>query len=255
MYNLTSSGTRLVMRALADGIVRYGTIGGTMNLVKNRLDASMTLRGELDVRSRRSVLSAAEGIVRKSLLQKKPYEVGAFLVANIEPLIHAFNQAHLKYRKQVEVKMFKQSIRQKRMDKVVFYLVSSHQNPAKGHEPLQGTVLVDAYWRAALDGDEASLRKVERYVLEKKPLTVQKAMGEPYWLITRPNCMHRLIPLPIAVVCGYDEKTIRKAFNVEHTRRPLTYEQRKKELQALKDYVLAYSQAAQTKKESVYLYG
>lgn len=77
----------------------------------------------------------------------------------------------------------------------IFYLVSSHQNPAEGHAKLQGTVLIDRFWRSALGDDEDSIAKVESYISSNGTLTVQEAMQGPYWLLTRPNCHHWLLPL------------------------------------------------------------
>ena len=74
---------------------------------------------------------------------------------------------------------------------IVFYLVSSHQNPAKDHEPLQGTVLIDRFWRSASGGDE----RIADYVRANGTLTVQEAIQGPYWLLTRPNCHHWLQPV------------------------------------------------------------
>jgi hypothetical protein len=77
----------------------------------------------------------------------------------------------------------------------VFYLISSHQNPAKDHAELQGTVLIDRFWRSALGGDASLIAMVDSYIASNSTLTVQEAMQGPHWLLTRPNCHHWLEPM------------------------------------------------------------
>lgn len=92
----------------------------------------------------------------------------------------------------------------------VFYLVSWHQSPAEGHKAVQGTLLIDRYWRAVLKNnglgfyEEAVGKKAEGM------LTVQKAQQAPIWLIWRPYCRHRLRAVPIAEALAETDSQIRK---------------------------------------------
>lgn len=79
----------------------------------------------------------------------------------------------------------------------VFYAVSTHQKPAHDHAKLQGTVAYDRNWRAVLgDSWEWYLAKdVGRYIREHDLNSLQELMGPPWYMITRPYCRHRFVPL------------------------------------------------------------
>jgi hypothetical protein len=122
---------------------------------------------------------------------------------------------------------------------VVFYLVSSHQKPQKAHADLQGQVLVDRYWRAVLETHPRAYSEVESYLRTRPTMTVQEAMDAPHYLIVRPNCRHRLIPLPTQKVLSLSKQELRKAYNKAptHVRRPITDAERYRQLQELKSEV------------------
>lgn len=95
----------------------------------------------------------------------------------------------------------------------VFYLVSGHQNPAAGHRDLQYSLCVDRYWRKTLT--EAGFwwlaDEVGRLIRIAGIPSAQRLMGPPCYLITRPYCRHRLIPLGTMEVlaCDGDAKALR----------------------------------------------
>ena len=124
---------------------------------------------------------------------------------------------------------------------IVFYLVSSHQKPQKAHADLQGQVLVDRYWRAVLEDRPRMFSEVEDYLKTHPTMTVQQAMDAPHYLIVRPNCRHRLIPLPTNKVLCLSKQELRKAYNKAptHVRRPITDAERYRQLQELKQEVLS----------------
>lgn len=99
------------------------------------------------------------------------------------------------------------SLNRGRTSPKIFYLVSSHQNPAEGHAKLQGSVLIDRFWRSALGDDLGLAKRIESYVGANSTLTVQESMQGPYWLMTRPNCHHWIEPVPTEEVLaiGSDE--------------------------------------------------
>ncbi len=124
-------------------------------------------------------------------------------------------------------------------DPIVFYLVSSHQKPQKAHAGLQGKVLVDRYWRAVLEARPRQYAEVESYVRSHGVMTVQEAMDAPHYLIVRPNCRHRLIPVPTSKVLCLSQQELRKAYDKAptHVRRPITDAERYRQLQELKSEV------------------
>ena len=77
----------------------------------------------------------------------------------------------------------------------VFYICTVHSNPAEKHKDLQGTIFVDRFWRATLRGDDEMIRAVQSYIQNHNTMTIQEVCSEPYYLITRPYCKHKLIPL------------------------------------------------------------
>lgn len=119
---------------------------------------------------------------------------------------------------------------------IVFYLVSSHQKPQKAHAGLQGKVLVDRYWRAVLETRPQQYAEVEAYLKANPTMTVQEAMDAPHYLIVRPNCRHRLIPVPTKKVLRLSNQELRKAYDKAptHVRRPISDAERYRQLQELK---------------------
>ena len=73
----------------------------------------------------------------------------------------------------------------------VFYLCSWHNKPAKDHAKYQGKIYVDRYWRSATNNDY----RIGAYIRNHNIVTVQDIIKEPVYLLTRPYCRHRFIPL------------------------------------------------------------
>lgn len=81
---------------------------------------------------------------------------------------------------------------------IVFYLCSYHEKPAKGHKDFQSKVYVDRFWKSTIDSKPELhwlVDPIRAYIRNHSVLTVQEVTeGEPY-LITRPYCRHRMIPI------------------------------------------------------------
>lgn len=92
----------------------------------------------------------------------------------------------------------------------VFYLVSWHQKPAEGHKAVQGTLLIDRYWKSVLERNGLGFYSDLVQEKAKGMLTVQKAQQAPMYLIWRPYCRHKIKAVPIAEALTEDEKTIRR---------------------------------------------
>lgn len=108
----------------------------------------------------------------------------------------------------------KQAVRKGLQDPtVLFFLCSSHVNPAKDHKDYQGIIYVDRYWRTKCSG--ALYVKVWRYINNHQIATVQEIMGPPVYLTTRPYCKHFFIPLDTYTVLTSSQKKIRKYYGVQ----------------------------------------
>ena len=106
----------------------------------------------------------------------------------------------------------------------VFYICSVHSNPAEKHKDLQGKIYVDRFWRAVLRDDDEMTRAVASYIRNHNIMTVQEVCSEPYYLITRPYCKHKLIPLDTEEVLRNGVKgIIRKHPEVKVSRTNVDY--------------------------------
>lgn len=78
---------------------------------------------------------------------------------------------------------------------VIFYLCSSHDGCTSTHKDYQGKIYVDHKWKKALErgtGTAHLIPACEAYIKNHGILSIQSVTeGYPY-LITRPNCRHRL---------------------------------------------------------------
>lgn len=218
-------GALLSMVAIGKGLIQRGTVYGTMDEFERSLDRApwVSNKAKADIRA------TADSIIRRGLFIKRKEDVPEYCRRATYEMVKAWNRAkrdewaktkklHVQSGMEVERHMTVPTI---------FYLVSSHQKPQKAHAVLQGTVLADRYWRKALEdaGMEGwYIKSVESYMRNHKTKTVQWAMGDPCYLITRPNCRHRLIPIPTWEVLTSSERSIRKRHNPSPTgvRRPIS---------------------------------
>ena len=115
---------------------------------------------------------------------------------------------------------------------MIFYACSSHSKPAKDHADYQGKIYVDRYWRKYCTGTvpEWMILTVEEFIQKNEIITVQKIMGPPVWLCTRPYCKHKLYPVnTLTVLTEQPKEYIRKTYGTA-TKRGATYEYIKKHL-------------------------
>ena len=81
---------------------------------------------------------------------------------------------------------------------VIFFKCSEHYNPAKDHKDFQGKIYVNRFWRTRISKE--LYPSVLSYIRQNKVVSVQKIMGEPVYLTTRPYCKHYFIPLETSAV-------------------------------------------------------
>jgi len=83
-----------------------------------------------------------------------------------------------------------------------FYLASSHNDCAADHVKYQGRLYVD---------DRAPDEVIE-YAKKRGLYTLQWVLGSPAWFVTRPNCRHYFVSLPLKAVKGKSDKKLAKRY-------------------------------------------
>ena len=252
MYKTTWDGTEAVMVALGKSLLSKGTVGDAMAKVRAVLNSKKC--DWMDARSSADVAFSAKEAIRNSLMfvRKHGYDdvqkvrLIRRIVAQTDLVMKAFNRAYRALWKATKESMLRNGMKanRDRSDPVVFYLVSSHQKPQPAHADLQGKLLVDRFWRSALtaSGKVDLVDEVARYVRRNKVSTVQWAVGEPHYLIVRPNCKHVLIPMRTSDVLGKpSQEALREKSKrvVTGVRRPITDAQRAKVFASLRASIYA----------------
>ena len=92
----------------------------------------------------------------------------------------------------------------------IFYLCSSHVNPAKDHADWEGKVYVHEDWEERVGADQELSARIRAYIKNHKIRTVQWVTGEPVWLVTRPNCKHYFIEVSPEEVLGSSVRKLLK---------------------------------------------
>ena len=232
MYEETFRGTRSVILAIAKGIIQDSSIGSCMRRVAAVLSSTAWLDGTM----RADIRAQAEALARPALLLDKE-DVPYYLSSKLEDVMKAWNRAYK--RRWVRTKgpavLTRMKIQRARKDPVVFYLVSSHQKPQPAHEPLQGKILVDYFWKSALS-DDPRVPVLSRIVKSRKIRTVQWAMGAPHYLLTRVNCKHFLIPIHTNDIISMNTTDIKNKYQPKRTgvKRPISDMKRRAEYNALR---------------------
>lgn len=83
---------------------------------------------------------------------------------------------------------------------VVFYISAFFGDCAPDHADLNGKLFCDEKWESMAPKDR--IDEIRDYIESNKIMTVQEAMGEPYYYTTRPNCRHYFQYISIDEVLG-----------------------------------------------------
>lgn len=94
----------------------------------------------------------------------------------------------------------------------VFYLCSSHINPAEDHKDWEGKIYVHEDWEDRVGSDLHDA--VASYIRNHNVHTVQWVTGEPVYLVTRPNCKHYFIEVDVQEVLKSSVKKLLKSHNM-----------------------------------------
>ncbi len=97
---------------------------------------------------------------------------------------------------------------------VVFYISAYFGDCAKDHVDLNGKIFCDEKWESLAPKDRVD--EIRDYIEANKIMTVQEAMGEPYYYTTRPNCRHYFQYIDIDSVIG--AKTQKEVSNLRDDR-------------------------------------
>lgn len=148
------------------------------------------------------------------------------LPCSCEGMERAATQADAAMRRREGLKAMSEEMREgrSRYGTTVFYLVSWHQKPAEGHKAVQGTLLIDRYWKSVLERNGLGFYGDLVKEKAKGMLTVQQAVRAPTYLIVRPYCRHRIHAVPIAEALTSSDKEIRRNHpeSMDHSSRTKT---------------------------------
>lgn len=97
---------------------------------------------------------------------------------------------------------------------VVFYISAYFGDCAKDHVDLNGKIFCDEKWESLAPKDRVD--EIRDYIEANKIMTVQEAVGEPYYYTTRPNCRHYFQYIDIDSVIG--AKTQKEVSNLRDDR-------------------------------------
>ena len=91
----------------------------------------------------------------------------------------------------------------------IFYLCSSHSNCAKGHKDYQGKIYVAQDWKSRCNSTEMR-DQVAAYIKNHHCLTVEEVVGEPVYMVRRPNCKHFFTEISVEEVLHSSVKRMLK---------------------------------------------
>ena len=78
-----------------------------------------------------------------------------------------------------------------------FYMSDSHKDCARGHLDYENRLYYDEDYEHGYDLDAATVAQIRKYIKKHHLMSIQEVTGEGIWLITRPNCRHRLVSVPL----------------------------------------------------------
>lgn len=109
------------------------------------------------------------------------------------------------------------SLEKNRENEIVFYLASSHKDCALDHINYQGRVYYDEKWESIIK-DNDTKEKVREYIDKNNLKSFQWVVGNPVYLITRPNCRHYFKKLSVKETLGNSNNVLIKKY---HLTRPI----------------------------------
>lgn len=148
-------------------------------------------------------------------------------------VIKAVNKETRKSERRVKLNDLRNGLK----DGYILFLCSWHKNAAKDHAPYQGKIYVDRYWRSRIT-DETLRTRIDEFIKENDVGTVQEIIRDPVYMLTRPNCKHRMIPIGIDIALNVDADVLLDTVKGARSYvRNLTYADRKKRKDKIKNAI------------------
>ena len=130
---------------------------------------------------------------------------------NFDELYKACRRVQLDVRQKVKLEGVRAQLKD---SESVFVMCSKHYPVAPDHKDYQGKLYVNQNWRNLVEG--RYYRAVSEYIKNNDVLTIQSVMKNPPYLITRPNCRHKLVVVPVsAVLKSVGDKTVLNEYRKE----------------------------------------
>lgn len=128
---------------------------------------------------------------------------------NFDELYKACRRVQLDVRQKAKLDSVRAQLKES-----VFVMCSKHYPVAPDHKDYQGKLYVNQNWRNLVQGRD--YRAVSEYIKNNEVLTIQSVMKNPPYLITRPNCRHKLVSVPVsAVLTSVSDKTVLDEYRKE----------------------------------------
>lgn len=135
---------------------------------------------------------------------------------------------------------------------IIFYLASEHPDCADDHKDYQGKIYIKDSWRTIIKQKEL-IPKIEAFINQKRIMTIEKAIAQPIWLSTRPNCRHYFTPITVQQALG----NITELKSKLRTKKPGSYvnvEENYKDLQQQRQYEVAIRKWKDLRDKNLILY-
>lgn len=156
----------------------------------------------------------------KKLLQTGYDRAGQFKPANmiLKKYMTSMNKINEHSRARIRTEKLAEQLRQGRANCQVFFLSSSHSNPACGHADYQGRIYVDRFWKKTLEPYPTIRKQVAAYIRNHDIMTVQAVCKEPVFLVTRPYCKHFFVGVSVDEVLRNSVRSVVKKHPESHVR-------------------------------------
>lgn len=130
---------------------------------------------------------------------------------NFDELYKACRRVQLDVRQRAKLEGVRAQLKNK---EGIFFMCSKHYPVAPDHKDYQGKLYVNQNWRNLVQG--RYYRAVSEYIKNSGVLTIQSVMKNPPYLITRPNCRHKLVVVPVsAVLKSVNDKSVLNEYRKE----------------------------------------
>ena len=97
----------------------------------------------------------------------------------------------------------------------IFYLCSKHADSALDHKPYQGKMYITSKWRNVIK-DKQLREKINQYILKNDVKSFEWVIGEPVYMITRPNCRHYFNEMSVAEVLNTSKTELLNEYKMVH---------------------------------------